>query len=252
MPNIISVHSFRGGTGKSSTAANIAAVLAMEGQNVGVIDTDIQSPGIYVLFGVNQKSITHSLNDYLYGRCGIEETVIDVTAGLDAEAAGKVWLAPASMKVGEITRVLREGWDAEVLTDGYAALIAHLKLDTLVIDTHPGLNTDTLVSISVSDVLALVLRPDEQDYQGTAVTAEVARKLGVPRMVLVVNKVPSFFDSAEVRKAVEKEYNIPVAAILPHSDEMMALRSSGIFVTKYPDTPTTEEYRRLAHTLNGS
>ncbi len=47
-----SIHSFRGGTGKSNTAANLATVVADAGQRVGVIDTDIQSPGIRVLFGL--------------------------------------------------------------------------------------------------------------------------------------------------------------------------------------------------------
>ena len=41
MTRIISVHSSRGGHGKSNTAANVAALLAAEGQRVGVIDTDI-------------------------------------------------------------------------------------------------------------------------------------------------------------------------------------------------------------------
>ena len=52
MATIISVHSFRGGTGKSNTTANLAAVVAAAGQRVGVIDGDIQSPGIHVLFGL--------------------------------------------------------------------------------------------------------------------------------------------------------------------------------------------------------
>lgn len=41
---IVSVHSYRGGTGKSNTTANLAALLAAEGRRVGVIDTDLQSP----------------------------------------------------------------------------------------------------------------------------------------------------------------------------------------------------------------
>ncbi|MCB0075201.1 MAG: P-loop NTPase, partial [Caldilineaceae bacterium] len=71
MSTIISVHSFRGGTGKSNTTANIAALLAMEGKRVGVVDTDIQSPGIHVLFGVTEADMKHSLNDYLWGTCDI-------------------------------------------------------------------------------------------------------------------------------------------------------------------------------------
>ncbi|MEZ4736832.1 MAG: P-loop NTPase [Caldilineaceae bacterium] len=56
---IISIHSLRGGTGKSNTTANVAALMAQRGYRVGVIDTDIQSPGIHVLFRMddNQFSI---------------------------------------------------------------------------------------------------------------------------------------------------------------------------------------------------
>ena len=64
MPKIISIHSFRGGTGKSNTTANITALLAASGKRVGVIDTDIQSPGIHVLFGLEEDDMDHSLNDY--------------------------------------------------------------------------------------------------------------------------------------------------------------------------------------------
>ncbi len=44
MAQIISFHSFRGGTGKSHTTANVATLLALAGRRVGVVDTDIQSP----------------------------------------------------------------------------------------------------------------------------------------------------------------------------------------------------------------
>ena len=48
MSKIISIHSFRGGTGKSNTCANVTTLLAAQGMRVGVVDTDIQSPGIHV------------------------------------------------------------------------------------------------------------------------------------------------------------------------------------------------------------
>ncbi len=44
MATIVSLHSFRGGTGKSNTAANVATLSTADGRRVGVIDTDIQSP----------------------------------------------------------------------------------------------------------------------------------------------------------------------------------------------------------------
>src|SRR5512135_2694891 len=235
MSKIVSVHSFRGGTGKSNTTANLAALTAVQGKRVGVIDTDIASPGIHVLFNLEEDKMTHSLNDYLWGKCDIQQTAHDVTAKLGVDAAGKLFLVPSSIKAGEIARVLREGYDVGLLNDGFHNLIQALNLDVLMIDTHPGLNEETLLSIAISDVLLIILRPDRQDYQGTGVTVEVARRLDVPRLMLLVNKVPAVFSETEVKERVEHAYKADVAGVLPHSDEIMALASAGVFVTRFPD-----------------
>jgi len=245
MSKIISVHSFRGGTGKSNTSANIAYLCAVQGLRVGVVDTDIQSPGIHVLFGLDDQDMGRSLNDYLWGKCKIEETAHDVTASLGPLVKGKVFLIPSSIKAGEIARVLREGYDVGLLNDGFESLIKNLNLDMLIIDTHPGLNEETLLSIAISDTLVLILRPDQQDYQGTSVTVEVARKLGVPQMLLMVNKVPVML-MAEVKQRIEKLYNCEVAVVVPHTDELMTLASSGIFSLRYPDHPVTKLYKQMA------
>jgi len=250
MSVIISVHSFRGGTGKSNTTANLAALMALRGQRVGVVDTDIASPGIHVLFGIGDTGAGRSLNDYLWGRCRIEETAHDVTASLGPDVRGKVLLIPSSIKAGEIARILREGYDVGLLNDGFRDLIAALRLDALLVDTHPGLNEETLLSMAISDVLVIVLRPDQQDYQGTAVTVEVARKLEVPCLRLIVNKVPAAFDVEEVRARVEQTYGCEVAAVLPHSEEMMVLASAGVFVARYPNHPLAALYRQALDCLD--
>lgn len=251
MSKIISVHSFRGGTGKSNTTANLATLLAKKGLKVGVVDTDIASPGIHIIFGlVDESQIGHSLNDYLWGKCDIEDTAHDVTSNLGGEIAGQVLLIPSSIKPGEIARILQEGYDVGLLNDGFEALINGLNLDVLVIDTHPGLNEETLLSIAVSDDLLIILRPDKQDFQGTSVTVEVARKLDVPNMLLMINKVPQSFDIEAVISQAEQTYHCEVAAVLPHSEEMMALASSGIFALKYPEHPITKSLEQLAERLN--
>lgn len=249
MPKIVSVHSFRGGTGKSNTAANVATLLAADGMRVGVIDTDIQSPGIHVLFGLDESDIGHVLNDYLWGECAIEETAIDVTERVDAGIPGRIFMIPSSIKAEDIARVLRDGYDVGLLNDGYQHLMEVLNLDVLMIDTHPGLNEETLLSIAISDALAILMRPDQQDYQGTGVTVEVARKLGVPRLLMVVNKVPAVWKPEDVRERVERTYEAEVGAVIPHSEEMMTLASSSIFVIRYPDHPITQTLRGLAQQL---
>lgn len=249
MAKIISVHSFRGGTGKSNTSANLAAMMAMRGLRVAVIDTDINSPGVHVLFGLEEESMELTLNDYLWGRCDIEDAAYDVTAGLGDNIPGKVLLVPSSVKVANISRILREGYDVGLLNDGFQRLLDMLELDVLIVDTHPGVNEETLLSIAISDVLVIIMRPDSQDFQGTAVTVEVARRLDVPNMLLIVNKTPLIYDSDSVKARVEATYQCNVAAVLPHSDEMMALASEGVFVTKYPEHAISKKLAAVVDSL---
>jgi MinD-like ATPase involved in chromosome partitioning or flagellar assembly len=227
----------------------VAALLGQAGKRVAVVDTDIQSPGIHVLFGLEEGDMEHSLNNYLWGDCDIRDAAVDVTEKLGITGGGTIYLIPSSVKTNEIARVLREGYDVGLLNDGFQDLIEQLELDVLLIDTHPGLNEETLLSIAISDGLAIVMRPDQQDYQGTGVTVEVARKLGVPTLLLVVNKVPQTFDTAQVKERVEEAYGAQVGAMLPHSDELMVLASAGIFALHYPDHPITGELRQLVALL---
>ena len=249
MSKIISIHSFRGGTGKSNTTANLASLLALEGKRVGVVDTDIQSPGIHVIFNLEEDQMGYSLNDYLWGRCNIEQTAHDVSDQLGPDAPGKVFLIPASIKTGEIVRILREGYDPGLLNDGFQDLLQKLNLDALLIDTHPGLNEETLLSIAISDDLIFFLRPDRQDFQGTIVTVDVARRLDIQNMVLLVNKVPESYSRDNVRAEVEQTYNCNVAAVIPHSDDLMALASSDIFAVRFPDHEVTQLYRQTLAAL---
>ncbi|HIK08967.1 MAG TPA: MinD/ParA family protein [Oscillatoriaceae cyanobacterium M33_DOE_052] len=248
MSKIVSIHSYRGGTGKSNSTANLAAMVASYGKRVCIVDTDIPSPGIHVIFGFDEDTMNLSLNDYLWGRCSIAEAAYDVTSvlGTKAHKNSQLYLVPASVKATDIARVLREGYDVQILNDGFEELLDDLKLDYLFIDTHPGLNEETLLSITISDVLLLILRPDQQDFQGTAVTVDVARKLEVPKMLMMVNKAPTIFDFDQLKAQVEAIYGAPVAGVLPHSDEMMILASKGIFCLKYPDNILSQVLENVA------
>ena len=107
MTKIISTHSYRGGTGKSNATANLATTLARRGRRVAIVDTDIQSPGVHVLFKIDQQQLRLTLNDYLWGRCRVEDAAVDVTDALvDASgqpviaAPGAVLLIPSSARTG--------------------------------------------------------------------------------------------------------------------------------------------------------
>ncbi|MEA5510207.1 MinD/ParA family protein [Crocosphaera sp. UHCC 0190] len=257
MTEIVSIHSYRGGTGKSNMTANLATTMAMLGKRVGIVDTDIQSPGIHILFRLDETKIHRTLNDYLWDDCEAEQIAYDVSYVLTDPNTqvnnpnGKIFLIPSSMKSEDIATILSEGYDVELLQRGFYEVSEVFDLDYLFVDTHPGLNEETLLAIGLSSTLVIILRPDQQDYLGTAVIVEVARELEVPKMLLVVNKALPDFDFGILKDKVHETYQLPVAGILPLSTEMLRLGSQGLFCLHHPDHPLTKEVQRIVSHIQG-
>ncbi|MBI4781260.1 MAG: MinD/ParA family protein [Oscillatoriophycideae cyanobacterium NC_groundwater_1537_Pr4_S-0.65um_50_18] len=249
MAKIVAVHSFRGGTGKSNTTANLATAIAALGHRVAVIDTDIQSPGIHVLFGLEQDTLKHTLNSYLWGDCGIADAAYDVTPEAVKQANGSLFLIPSNAGAESITRILHEGYDVRLLRNGFRDLVQALNLDYILIDTHPGLNEETLLCVAIVNILVVILRPDKQDFQGTAVMVDLARKLRVPKILMVVNRILPNTDLEALQQQIEANYGASVAGLFPNCDEMMQLASSDLFYLCYPDHSLTHEIKTVAQAV---
>jgi MinD-like ATPase involved in chromosome partitioning or flagellar assembly len=205
-----------------------------------------------VLFGLDEKKMGKTLNDFLHGKCEIKEVALSIGEfATDSEGRAKLagkqlWLIPSSIRGREISDVLRNGYDVNRLNEGLQTLIKDLDLDYLFIDTHPGLNEETLLSIAISDILILILRPDQQDFQGTAVTVDIARSLDVPHLILVVNKALSRYDFEHIRKQIRDKFNAPVAGVMPLNEDLADMGSADIFSLRYPDHPWSKALREVA------
>jgi len=254
---IISIHSYRGGTGKSNTTANLAAQLALLGRRVAIIDTDIPSPGIHILFGLDETRMHRTLNQFLHGECQIEDVGYAIgqmeggAPGVSQLHGKNLWLLPASPNRDEIARILQHGYDVSLLNKGIQTFRRSLDLDYFFIDTHPGLNDETLLSIAVSDLLIVILRPDNQDFQGTSVTVDVARKLDVSNLEIVVNKaLLSKYDSEQIKAQVESTYGVPVLTVLPLAEDVVDNASADIFSLAHPESPWSQRLKAAAEALD--
>lgn len=254
MSKIVSIHSFRGGTGKSNIAANLAAALASAGSRVALVDADLQSPGVHMLFGISSEQTPCTLNCYLWKECSIDKAAYNVTEALEQAYevslnGGEIFVIPASMRPEQIARISREGYSASRLNDGLFDLIAELRLDYLLVDTHPGVDDETLRSIVVSDVLFLTMRPDTQDFQGAGVALELVRRHEVGQISILLNGIPGELNRASLREKVESAYQIEVAAMFAMSAEMAELAGGGIFLLRHPKHDFSGEIERLSRAM---
>ncbi len=247
---IVSIHSFRGGTGKSNISANLATLAALDGKRVAVMDTDIASPGIHVIFGMGREKMKYTLNDYLRGECDITDTCVDMTNRMGIKQ-GKLFLIPSSMSATDITRILREGYEVSDLRNGFSEVIEAKDLDYLIIDTHPGLDRETLLSMATADYLFVVARIDEQDLLGTAATLSVAKKLQVPDIRIVINKKPSIYEDDAIRSEVEGKFKTKVATIIPLVPILIEVGSRYVVTLKHPDNEFTKKIGDIYDIIKG-
>ena len=70
----ISFHSYKGGTGKTTLAANFSYLLASKGYNVYLLDLDFYAPSLYTYFNYEPE---FWINDYLKNKADLEDIMID-------------------------------------------------------------------------------------------------------------------------------------------------------------------------------
>jgi MinD-like ATPase involved in chromosome partitioning or flagellar assembly len=249
MGTIVTIHSFRRGVGKTSIASSLATLLALRGYRVTLVDTDFQSPSAHLFFGLSEGEISHTLNDYLWDRCDVLSATRSVKAKIIPDASGDLFLLPASGKVADIMQSIHIPPDIDCYVNAFEKLERELSLDVILVDAPAGLNENTLQTIALSDAVVLVLHPDKQDFQGTAVTVDTVRRLQIPDIHLVLNDVSDGLDIEDAQRQLEETYRCGAGMILEHSEELMTLSSSRPFVLEYPSHPLTAQLEALSKKL---
>ncbi|PJF34817.1 MAG: hypothetical protein CUN49_13735 [Candidatus Thermofonsia Clade 1 bacterium] len=210
MARIICLHSITEGTGRTTLAANVAALMAQRGQRVALLCARADDPTLERLFSL--RAATPTLHDYIQGRVPIDAVVEHVNKQL-ALKRGKLYVA----KLGVPSETPPS---LNALSGALDTLSETLRLDTILIENPHGLARSALMLIALSELLAVIMLLDQEHYQGTSVLLELAERLNVPIVRLIVNRVPPEFSRAEIKQRVEETYRCPVAVVIPESPDL--------------------------------
>ena len=239
MGKIIVIQSFRGGVGKSMMIANLASLMVESGKKIGILDCDIKSPSQHILFNIDLKNVKNNFNDFLEEKCSIDDVVYH-------QIENKLIIFPASPDVGDIAKISRDGFNSEKLVSGILKIIQKYNLDYLFIDTHSGLNKETLLSISIANKLIVLISPDQKDFKNTLQIIELAKKLNVSNIFLIANK---FIPSKYFKEKVKDNLKSNKIEYIPYSQDLMLFDSTGIFVKKFPHHLITKKLNNLIKLL---
>ncbi|MFZ4763167.1 MAG: Mrp/NBP35 family ATP-binding protein [Alphaproteobacteria bacterium] len=167
---IIAVASGKGGVGKSTVAANIAAYFATMGLKTGLLDADIYGPSVPMLMGMNAKPQLHEGKIIPLERYGIKFLSMGLIA--DPEKA-VVWRGP--MVQSALQQFLRQG--------GWA------PLDVLVLDLPPGTG-DTHIALCQEVPITgavIVSTPQDMALIDAVKAVQMFQRLQVPILGIIEN-----------------------------------------------------------------
>ncbi len=250
MAKVLAVQSFKGGTGKSTICANLAVTLARLGKRVAVIDLDLEGLGLHVIFGIAEGDVRATINDVLRSPIPVSNAVLDLSSRLGV-GPGCLLFCPAGHTLEEIVRMVETGFNLNRFKAVLSTLAVDYRLDYLLIDSHPGIEKDTILSMAVCDVVVLLSRVDHQDMFGSGVMNEVASQLRKP-VVLILNMIPSSVGEKESKKIGDKIaslFNLQVLTALPFNSDVFENLSRGVFVLDHQKDPLTKRFTELAQNM---
>jgi chromosome partitioning protein len=167
---IVAIANQKGGVGKSTTAINLGAYLAMEGQRVLVVDLDPQSNATSGL-GASTLSGDGQIYDVLVNEIPLEDIIVQTsTEGLD--------LAPSSLRLAgaevELVSVYsREGRlkkGLEPVRENY---------DIILIDCPPSLGLLTVNALAAADEVMIPIQCEYYALEGLVLLLRTIEKIRV-------------------------------------------------------------------------
>jgi len=240
---VLAISSGKGGVGKSTVSANLAAALARDGYRVGLMDADIYGPNIPRMFGRNDKPEVQGGKIQPLEAHGVKLMSLGFIVERDAPA---IWRGPIIMKI--IGQFLKD--------------VAWGELDYFLVDLPPGTGD---AQLSLTQIVRLhgaiiVTTPQEMAVGDSLRGAKMFERVGVGVVGIVENMSYFVCPHCDTRSEVflagggarlAAELGVPLLGQVPLQAGMAELADQGEpIVVSQPDSPAGLALRDLARAVS--
>jgi septum site-determining protein MinD len=230
MGHLISIASGKGGTGKTTTTANLSIALGKMGKRVLAIDADLTMANLSLVMGIDDA----------------EKTIHDVLAGdiLTSEAIYQtsyenVDLMPAAIDWEHVKKA-----DPRKLPDVIKPLKEHY--DFVLIDCPAGLQMDAMNAMLSGEEVILITNPEISCITDTMKVGIVLKKAGLAVLGFVLNRYGRSENDIPP-EAAEEVMEVPLLVVVPEDPKVREATLEGVPVVEYaPDSEGARAFMKLA------
>jgi septum site-determining protein MinD len=237
---IITVTSGKGGVGKTTTTANIAASLALSGQRVIALDGDIGLRNLDLVLGLENR-IVYDLMDVVEGRCTLTQALVR-----DPRAPA-LWLLPAAQT--------RDKSDIAIEQMLRVCHTLRQYADYVLIDSPAGIEHGFQNSIAPADRVLIVTTPDVSALRDADKVIYLLERDWRKPPGLVLNRYnPRLANKGEMRSIddVLDILAIDLLGVVPEDEQLTLSSDRGQLAVYNPRVASAQAYRNIAQRIMGN
>lgn len=235
MSQIIAVTAGKGGTGKSTTSANVATGLANLGHKTLLVELDFGLRCLDIMLGIKDK-VKHDIGEYLEGRIDI------LTATTKVERVDNLFLVCATrnpfididpIKIMGVCEEMRE------------------HFEYIIIDTA-GVGSSVFSVIKAADLILMVTTPDAVCVRDGQMLSDFLYVKNCINQRLVINKVSPNFRSEDILDDLDvviDTVGIPLIGVVPEDVTIKICGSKGEALP--PNSEGGKAYAAIAKRVDG-
>ncbi len=237
--HVITVFSPKGGTGKTTLAANLAVSMRQQGQTVVAVDGNLQFGDLSFFF--NEQ-----------GRNNVADLAPRADE-LDREVVSEVLVRHEASGVHILAAPMRPEQADAVSGEQFGAVVSYLSrmYPYVLVDTGSTLNDLTLAALDAASMVVLLITQDIPSIKNARLFLDLAEGLGISKdqIVLVMNR----FDKRRsiTAERVRDNFKKEVAAVIPLEEKIVvpAMDRGEPFVLRNSSTPVAKSVADLAAML---